>query len=711
MTCETGLQRIFNKAIFRGLAMALLATVLVLYAGLVQAQTVDDAKALKAALKSAQPGAQILLAPGNYGSIKISGLEGTAKSPVVIRSANPKKPARLARLDLREVSHIRFENLVFDYEFGTLDPSNLRPFQVFTSRNVTFRNNLFEGDLAESDGARNGYPTAFGLAITASTQITLEGNEIRDFFRGLVVYDVVDIKVLNNVLHAIRVDGMNFAQVENVLIEGNEIRDFKRSVNSNDHSDMIQFWTNRTKRPSRNIVIRGNVLNSGKGAYTQSIFMRNDLVDRGRAGPEMFYRNVTIEENVIINAHLHGITVGESNGLRIQRNTLVHNAASDGKKGKSRTVWIPQIRVARASKNVKVLQNIMPTLTGYKEQHSWEVADNVLIQDRYPSRAGYYDKIFLAARSGDPRNLANFTYIDPKVAARAGAKRLRGAQKSDLGLMPVISVTPGVDEGRFALSATRSQFPASASLEDAEITWHLGDEQIGDRAELDLQDLQAGLHDLTLRLALPDGQFNEAHLSLNVKGDDILRFGPGAEGIISYSGAEPKTLSHLPFTERGISFGRNISAWEIRSSDMTGFFETPAFQLYLRMYLPHSIDNIGGELLRVHQTLRATLSGRGGLEIRFNTQDERMRFTTPPLRRQPGDMVDLLLDYDSERGTMEVYGNGEILSRARVKGLTAPRNAWGLGFGGHLNNRKPASGEIVELVLSAPQRSQFKIRP
>ena len=124
---------------------------------------------------------------------------------------------------------------------------------------------------------------------------------------------------------------MNFAQVERVRIEANHIHDFNRVLESPDHADMIQFWTNGTTSPSSDITIRGNILNSGAGWFTQSIFMRNELVDSGKAEAEMFYRNVIIEDNVIINAHLHGISVGETAGLKIANNTVIRNARSQGK--------------------------------------------------------------------------------------------------------------------------------------------------------------------------------------------------------------------------------------------------------------------------------------------------------------------------------------------------------------------------------------------
>ncbi|WP_168199330.1 right-handed parallel beta-helix repeat-containing protein [Pseudorhodobacter turbinis] len=202
-------------------------------------------------------------------------------------------------------------------------------------------------------------------------------------------------------IHSIRMDGMNFPQVENVLIENNHIHDFSRSLESKDHADMIQFRTNKTDKPSRDIVIRDNLLNSGKGAYSQSIFMRNEEVDTGRSDTEMFYRNVTIENNMIINAHLHGITVGETDGLIIRRNTVVRNGRSEGKK-KNPALWTPQIRVNKSSRNVLITRNITNKITGEVGQADWRVTKNYPVQDLARGKSGFYGQVFDHSVLNDP---------------------------------------------------------------------------------------------------------------------------------------------------------------------------------------------------------------------------------------------------------------------------------------------------------------------
>lgn len=377
---------------------------------------VSTPKELKQALAAPAAGTIIELAPGEYGALSLRGLQ--VSEPVTLRSADPKRPAEFSEMTLLEVKGLTLENLVFDYTFKTGDKIHLRPFKVLKSEAITIRDALFDGDVARGNvGVNAGYPTAFGLGVRNTSGFTLESSEIRNFFRGSVISQTRDITVHGNTLHSIRMDGMNFAEVQNVRIEANHIHNFIRNLNSKDHADMIQFWTNRTSSPSRNITIRNNVLNSGQGHFTQSIFMRNDMVDRGLAGDEMFYRDLTIENNVIINAHLHGITVGETDNLVIRNNTVVRNARSEGKR-KNRALWTPQIRVAETSTDVTIKSNITSKITGQGQQRDWRVEDNLFVQDHSRQQAGFYGLVFGADAVRDPTQPSAFVLKAGSAPAR-----------------------------------------------------------------------------------------------------------------------------------------------------------------------------------------------------------------------------------------------------------------------------------------------------
>ena len=247
--------------------------------------TVRDAAGLHGALRAARGGETIALAPGDYGALEFSGLAPAA--PVTLRSADPADPARLSGMTLRDVSNLRLEGLVFDYAYepGTR-ATGARPFQIFGGSDLAIVHATFDGDLASGTGsaADDGYAAGTGLFARDTHGLEIRGSLFHTLFRGAVLREIDDLAVVGNRVTEIRSDGLNFVAVQRALVEGNEITSFRRSPESGDHADLIQFWTNKTDRPSTQVTIRGNVLHAGGGAATQSIFMRNEEVDNGRAG-------------------------------------------------------------------------------------------------------------------------------------------------------------------------------------------------------------------------------------------------------------------------------------------------------------------------------------------------------------------------------------------------------------------------------------------
>lgn len=380
------------------------------FQGAAKEQVISDAVTLGTAVRAADPGTTLILAPGDYGSLILRNVSGTKGAPITLRSQDPSQPARFERLSLRNSAHIVLEGLLLDYVYTPGDPWKHPAFYIQDSQDIKLMNSVLDGDRPyDRDALSKDYGWAFGLSIRGSSDIELRGNEMFDFFRGLVVRAVDRLTIADNDIHTMRMDGMTLAQVTDTVIENNHIRDFNRSVDSGDHADMIQFWTASTGKPTRNVTIRNNILNSGKGAATQTIFMRNEMVDTGRAGPEMLYRNIRIENNVIINAHPNAIMIGETDGLIIANNTLVRNRASVGTKHRD-AFYIPSIRVKHDAINVQVIRNVAPKIVEPRRTGNWTVRDNFEIQDQRTGASNHYTSVFANPLAGDPRDLRSFKY-------------------------------------------------------------------------------------------------------------------------------------------------------------------------------------------------------------------------------------------------------------------------------------------------------------
>jgi parallel beta-helix repeat protein len=675
-----------------------------------QSSVVTNADELADAVSSAGPGAVIELAAGDYGELNLKDLAGTAEQPIVIRSADAGRPASLASFDLRGVSHVVLENLMFDYVFTSGDPSNLRPFQVVGGTDITLRGNLFDGDVAlgvsDSD---DGFPTGFALSLRGVEAAVVDGNEIRGFYRGMVVSQTNDLQVLNNDLHGLRMDGMNFAQVSRVTIAENHIHDFARVLESADHADMIQFWTNGTTAPSTDITIRDNILNAGNGWYTQSIFMRNDLVDRDLAGPEMFYRNVTIANNVVINAHLHGITLGETEGVTITNNTVIRNARAQGREDNP-GLWTPQIRVAPDSTGVVISNNVTSKVEGFEEQLDWTVNDNVFVQDRFPTEPFYYDTVFVAARGGDPSNLANFAYLPggPLEGAKIGAPQLdlSSGSMADAGVIsPVIqaAVDPA-NTNRYRFEARPGTLPEGVSADQLRFTWDLGEGVTSTEASVIHEFTTPGLHTINLTLTFPDGTTSAVQNIVSIKGAEVLEFDPTTGRFTSFAGRDPVVVPEIELGPGPAIIGQGAAPVVIPVEMIAPFFDAENFQIDMRVRgVPGARS--AGELFRIHGNLYVTVTGRGGINVRFDTGTaDSLKFTTSPAPLFTGEWVNLRFQYSAATGLFTVLSDEVVIGQGRTSGLTREMERWGFAIGNPFATRETFDGELESLSLSVPFR-------
>lgn len=387
---------------------------------LAQQIAVSDREALLSTLRGATGGEVIALAAGNYGELDLfadGSVPPVFSKTVTIKAAGSARPV-FTKLKLTGARNLAFEGVLFDYTFTPEDvPGQTRPFQVRDSSDIRFTDVVFDGDAAFGLGAEdNGYASGVGLSARKVTRLTLESSEIHEFYRGLVVGEGTDVVIRGNDLHDLRSDGMNFVKATGLRVEGNVIRDFKRSFASKDHADMIQFWSMNADYPTTDVVIRRNFLTVGRGDHTQSIFIRNEAVDAQGGSASMFYRDILIEENLILNNHFHGITVGETDGLTIRRNTLIRVPRRSEPTDRGTFANMPGIQVAEGSRNVTVTGNIASRVP--EVQAGWAQAGNAIIQDMEPFRGGYYPRVFVDPFAGAPYPPQNFRPVKGEALDR-----------------------------------------------------------------------------------------------------------------------------------------------------------------------------------------------------------------------------------------------------------------------------------------------------
>ncbi|PIB26769.1 hypothetical protein BFP76_10980 [Amylibacter kogurei] len=386
---------------------------------------VSNPNELKSALSGAKSGDTIALSGGDYGGLYLNGAKFS--QPITIKSANVKSPAKFSEMVLDGVSGISLQSLIFDYDHSSGDDYYIQPFTVRNSKNVSLYNSIVDGDT----DPRTGVGTGHGLQLENNDGLVIANNQISKFFRGMVTLNSDNVTVKGNNVHAIRSDGMDFAQVQNTLITQNYFHDFAAERNTDDHRDMIQFWTTNTTKPSANVTIKGNTFDIGNGSWTQSLFIYNERVSNDGAGANMFYKNFVIEDNVIYNYHLHGITVGPTNGLTIRNNTVLRangNPRAEGNAEQQGDVTVPIILVYDGSKNVTVTGNLANDVQGFKGQSGWRFDNNITISPNG------YGKYFTqqSLKSGAPHK---YTPLPGSGISGYGAKNSGGGEMTDtLGL-------------------------------------------------------------------------------------------------------------------------------------------------------------------------------------------------------------------------------------------------------------------------------------
>lgn len=266
---------------------------------------------LVSVLKTAAGGDVIQLAPGVYSGMSFK-VAPTFQTNVTITSADPDHQAVLTDFTLSGAKGLTFTNLEFkalDHPDLIANDGSFVAFKFYNSSNLTFDKISVHGSL---DG--NSQNDVSGISVRGSNNITIMNSEFQQLERGVAIGQSTNIKITNNTVHDLRSDGFDFAEVKKVIVSDNTFRDF--TPLKDDHPDAIQFWTTGTKTASTDINISGNVILKGDGAYSQGIFLRDQIGN-------LAYERVTISDNLIVGTGYNGIRVQGAKGLTLTDNELI----------------------------------------------------------------------------------------------------------------------------------------------------------------------------------------------------------------------------------------------------------------------------------------------------------------------------------------------------------------------------------------------------
>ena len=696
---------------------------------------VSNANELHNALASATGGETILLAGGNYGDLYLgpsSSYSVKFPSNVTIKSVDPNAPASFSTLNMDYASNLTFDGVKFDYTFKPGDVYFYRPFDIMGSSNITIKNSVFDGDVAQGVSAvDDGFGFAMGLSLKGSSGVVLENNEFSTFHRGMVVHQSNNVTIRNNDVHSMRSDGMNFAEVQQVTIEDNYIHDFRKAANSSDHMDFIQFWTSGTNNPSTDIIIRGNTLDIGAGDWAQSIFMRNEVVDTGQAGLPMFYRNILIEDNTIYNGHLHGITVGQTDGLTIRQNTVLH--AEGNATNLSGGVSIPQINLMPGSLNLNVTNNVTSKITGFSGQAGWNVANNVFVQDVDPTKANFYGNVFVTSTLHPDMGPGGVLYHDYMVipggmidAANAGSSSIQ-PDLNPSTITPMYQVTSRDDVDDAVVFDASFSYGPNGQLDPAttQFIWEFGDGTTATGPLVQHKYPNAGYYDVRLTVVAADGTVAAEDYQVAITGDDLVSFDntdgqfyTHDYGVDTVAQGSIQTLTSSSGTMAIQLSGTGIQA-TIDDTVISRLFGADNFDLNMTL---QSNGGGFGEVFRIHGSMIAKVDGNGNINFTFFSSDgSNTSITGRGGTFGDGRAHDVQVTFDGDTNSLLLFVDGALQGSRSITGNVPGHvrdvtfgNAWGMPTStgrsrisrSRLRSRISAS-TTVRRTPSTPRRSRW----
>lgn len=665
--------------------------------------SVSTSAELYEALAQATGGETILLAQGDYGALTMNGKPGFPNefaSNITITSADPDKPAVFNHMDIHGGKNITVDNVVMDYTFIEGEPDWFRPFEVNNSENVNITNTVFDGvQVLDGVASEDGFGHGYGLSVRFSSDVVVEGNEFFGFGRGAIFSESDGIVVSDNDIHSMRSDGLNFAQVQDVLIEDNHIHDFIAAYDSQDHRDMIQFWTAGTTEASSDITIRNNLLDMGEGSWTQSIFMGNESVNYQGGGRDMYYQNVLIEGNTIYNAHLHGITVGEADGVTISDNSILAVVDLNNPDQDDSLVWVPRINVQEVSTDVFIERNVTFQITGENGQNDWRVDDNALVQNLDPTGDGYYEDVFVTSSRTVGEDGHNFVVRPGSMLdlLDVGTPELRTAPDLETAgaVYQVSTSSEGANARVFDASLT-AQLLADAGIEGAQYRWDFGDGTTAEGQQVAHEFTYSGGHDVQLTVILEGGQTLSAGNTVDIRGGNVVSFdGEAGNDITAYGFGQEWSLGGMDaYADGSILLGTEQTA-TISRSVLDGIRGSDALSLDFTL-----AGEGAGEVMRLHMSFFSKVTPDGSLVVQmYNDDGQSFLVTTSGARLNDGALHDVSVQL--EDGALRVFIDDVLSGQTAFSGTLPETGSWDLSFGNPWNQGADFNGRITEFEINA----------
>lgn len=669
-----------------------------------------SAELLNLLLSHPNGGIDIFLKPGNYNLAlsKWQGADITYAAPVTIASADPSHPAVFTGLSVANTANLTFNNLVFDMTAPVSKTSTTyRAFSITDSSDIAVTNSVFDGDIATGVSAdQNGYGTGIGLFLVRTADVTIAGNQFRNFFTGLSVNDSKGVTISGNDIHSMANDGIVIADVQGLVIEDNYLHNFVWSPKSSYHHDMIQFFTEGTTEPTVDVVIRGNTIDIGDGQWTQSIFLHNEAVNVG-AGTGMYFRNILIENNTIYNSHQHGIYLDYGTGVTIRNNTLVQVKDSHIDTSVNPVVWVPGISVGSGSIDVTIVDNVTGSIATTSGKGSWNVAGNVIIQNSTPAAGNFYEDVFLSSSLTIGENSNHAWIVTPGSAIGMAGASLQILGSAAKGVNATFDITTGDTSYHTMIFDAAYTMGEKGALPDkgTAYLWDFGDGTTATGVLVAHSYADTGNYQVTLTVTTSEGLTDTVTGTARITSDTIVSYDETTGRFVADRYGQTVVLTAPPGTG-SLDLGAAGAIASISRDDLSAFFGTDEFTMSLTLKSDGE-SNDYGEIARLHQTFILSVDKSGALIFSLTTSDGTLKLSSTGFNMLDGKAHNIDIHYSDSAEVIEILADGAVVASGHLTGTLPARASWGLTIGNPWNS-KNFEGTLLHFSLDVPDQSYYE---
>ncbi len=663
---------------------------------LIRTITVSSAEELHSAVLSASGPTTILLEAGLYGDLYLNNLTNTDN--ITIKSADPDNVALFTEVSIINSQNVAFENVRIDYDVNDETIIINEVVNIASSSGIAIRNSVIKGGLA-TDGAPIdggiedkvasgnvvGLPTTIGVRVMNSQNIELSGNDMSEFWKGIVAEHINGFNVIDNEIHDVRTSPIAAGQMDNFTLEGNYIHTVTpwNFGGAGDHAGFLRTWV-IGEEVSTNFIIRNNVFDRADGEAPMGIFLQgNGSLDNIK------YKNVLIENNIVHNDHSSGILVESTDGLIIKNNSLI-NAIYDDYKS-------PTIGFKGEIYNAEVTGNVVSgeIVDRANAPGTAVFGENFVVQDFASRQENYVSDVYLDPL-GDFTSLQKFFAAPDSVIAQhnLGSTMLRDAASP---FAPDGFVEDITHEGRDSLQRDFVAHDLNGAIDftNATVTWDFGDGSptavgltashvysgAGDyRVTTTIQEAGGGQHVLQKDVVMVSSVIMREDFTANAEVDG----GP----VLAKEGME--FTDGVSLVPNGEGSAVQLNGGKVLIDTNEWFFDNKEFSIYLD-FKPESTSDVG-MIAYFSKTMFLQMRSADSLKFYVGTDAGAAFPVASGLGLSPDSWHRVGITFSGETSAFVIYLDGqEIIRETRAGGdsQVAPFSTdfiLGGGFQGQVDN-------------------------